>query len=261
MPAMPRLEAPRTVFRTVTPLRPANAVVRSREYLTLSEVEKLISAARSGRYGHRDATLILVAYRHGLRASEVADLRVESGRVRPQCDAARAPGQERQAERPSAPGRRGSSAARAAAAISGLDLRVRHRARRRVHPRRRQPPGQAHRRARRHADRARSHAAPRLRLRPGQCRPRYETHSGLARPSIHPAHDALHAIERGTVQGLLEVIDLGAFARRRGDRAGPPTPPLSSAGSDFSDERTKSLSQKCPRRFQGRIPRLLLEVI
>jgi type 1 fimbriae regulatory protein FimB/type 1 fimbriae regulatory protein FimE len=30
--------------------------------------------ARSGRHGHRDATLILVAYRHGLRASEVADL-------------------------------------------------------------------------------------------------------------------------------------------------------------------------------------------
>jgi len=31
------------------------------------------------------------------------------------------------------------------------------------------------------------------------------SHSGLARPSIHPAHDALHAIERGAVQGLLEV--------------------------------------------------------
>ena len=41
---------------------------------TLSEVEKLISAARKGRYGHRDATLILVAYRHGLRAVELCDL-------------------------------------------------------------------------------------------------------------------------------------------------------------------------------------------
>jgi len=43
----------------------------------------LISAARSGRYGQRDATLILIAYRHGLRASEIADLewsQVEFGR-------------------------------------------------------------------------------------------------------------------------------------------------------------------------------------
>ena len=32
-------------------------------------------ARKHGRYGHRDATMILVAYRHGLRASEVCDLR------------------------------------------------------------------------------------------------------------------------------------------------------------------------------------------
>src|SRR5262245_63714740 len=31
-------------------------------------------ARKHGRYGHRDATMILVAYRHGLRASEVCDL-------------------------------------------------------------------------------------------------------------------------------------------------------------------------------------------
>jgi type 1 fimbriae regulatory protein FimB/type 1 fimbriae regulatory protein FimE len=51
--------------------------------LTPSEVEKLISVARSGRYPHRDATLIFIAYRHGLRASEIADLewsQVELGR-------------------------------------------------------------------------------------------------------------------------------------------------------------------------------------
>jgi integrase len=40
----------------------------------LAEVEMLTSAARSDRHGHRDATLILVAYRHGLRASEITDL-------------------------------------------------------------------------------------------------------------------------------------------------------------------------------------------
>jgi len=56
------------------PTRPSNRELRPREYLTPSEVEKLISAARKGRYGHRDATLILVAYRHGLRGIELCDL-------------------------------------------------------------------------------------------------------------------------------------------------------------------------------------------
>jgi hypothetical protein len=46
-----------------------------RKYLTEREVERLIEAARKGsRWGHRDATMILVAYRHGLRASELCDL-------------------------------------------------------------------------------------------------------------------------------------------------------------------------------------------
>src|SRR5260221_8617917 len=46
----------------------------SRRYLTEREVERLIEAAKSNRHGHRDATMILVAYRHGLRASEVCGL-------------------------------------------------------------------------------------------------------------------------------------------------------------------------------------------
>jgi type 1 fimbriae regulatory protein FimB/type 1 fimbriae regulatory protein FimE len=51
------------------------SVARIRRYLTASEVDKLIETARKvGRYGHRDATMILIAYRHGLRASEVCDL-------------------------------------------------------------------------------------------------------------------------------------------------------------------------------------------
>jgi integrase len=48
---------------------------RPREYLTEREVEKLIDTAGENRWGHRDATAILVAYRHGLRASEVVSLR------------------------------------------------------------------------------------------------------------------------------------------------------------------------------------------
>jgi type 1 fimbriae regulatory protein FimB/type 1 fimbriae regulatory protein FimE len=48
---------------------------RSRRYLTGKEIERLMDRARKhGRYRHRDATMILVAYRHGLRASEVCDL-------------------------------------------------------------------------------------------------------------------------------------------------------------------------------------------
>jgi site-specific recombinase XerD len=52
-----------------------NSSVRAREYLTGPEIEQLMAAARaSSRYGHRDATMILVGYRHGLRASELCDL-------------------------------------------------------------------------------------------------------------------------------------------------------------------------------------------
>src|SRR5271167_4404520 len=63
--------------------RPANAELRTREYLTPAEIEKLIKAARDGRWGQRDATLILVGYRHGLRAKEACELewsQVEFGR-------------------------------------------------------------------------------------------------------------------------------------------------------------------------------------
>ncbi len=61
---------------TGPPLRRKNAEVRSREYLTSAEVDRMIGAARKvGRYGHRDSTLILLAYRHALRVSELVSLR------------------------------------------------------------------------------------------------------------------------------------------------------------------------------------------
>src|SRR5262245_30322667 len=63
---------PTIVLGTVPPRRALNADVRPREYLTPKEIDRLIEAARKrGRYGLRDATMILVAYRHGLRASEL----------------------------------------------------------------------------------------------------------------------------------------------------------------------------------------------
>jgi type 1 fimbriae regulatory protein FimB/type 1 fimbriae regulatory protein FimE len=58
------------------PRKPRNADVRSREHLTPGEVDKLLSAAsKLGRHGHRDKTLILITYRHGLRVSELIALR------------------------------------------------------------------------------------------------------------------------------------------------------------------------------------------
>ena len=70
-----RVVTPATVNRTVTPRRRPNAEIRTREHLTEAEIEKLIKAAGKNRWGHRDATMILVAYRHGLRVSELTDLR------------------------------------------------------------------------------------------------------------------------------------------------------------------------------------------
>ena len=58
-----------------TPRRPANSVLRTREHLTGHEVERLIEAAKSNRHGHRDSTMILVAFTHGLRASELVNLK------------------------------------------------------------------------------------------------------------------------------------------------------------------------------------------
>jgi integrase len=66
-----------TLKRAVRPLRRRNSALRSREHLTETEVKKLIEAAKGNRHGHRDATMVLVAYRHGLRASELCDLRWE----------------------------------------------------------------------------------------------------------------------------------------------------------------------------------------
>src|ERR1019366_7012709 len=71
-----KLVSPTTEKRTVTtPLRRPNAELRTREYLTDAEVERLTNAAKDNRYGHRDATLILMGYRHGFRSSELVDLR------------------------------------------------------------------------------------------------------------------------------------------------------------------------------------------
>ena len=67
---------PRKSTRRSMPVRRPNAELRTREYLTPAEVAKLMRVAgKRSRYGQRDACLILLAYRHGLRVSELVALK------------------------------------------------------------------------------------------------------------------------------------------------------------------------------------------
>ncbi len=73
-----RRAAPNAVNGKVAPpRRKPNKATRTREHLTPTEMEALLEAAASGRYGHRDRTLLLLMYRHGLRVSEAISLRWE----------------------------------------------------------------------------------------------------------------------------------------------------------------------------------------
>ena len=72
---------PATRFRECLnkpPRKRPNAERRTREFLTPAEVESVINAAEKlGRHGHRDATMIMLGFRHGLRVSELVSLRWE----------------------------------------------------------------------------------------------------------------------------------------------------------------------------------------
>jgi integrase len=74
-----KASAPRSRATPHSPLPPhrlSNASRRKREYLTPDEIDKLLQASsKLGRHGARDRTLILIAYRHGLRVSELVALR------------------------------------------------------------------------------------------------------------------------------------------------------------------------------------------
>ena len=65
--------SPATQNRTV-PVRAPNSASRTREHLTENEVNTLLQAAKSNRHGHRDYTMLLVCYKHGLRAQELCEL-------------------------------------------------------------------------------------------------------------------------------------------------------------------------------------------
>jgi len=74
-----RLVTPDAELRTVTLRRRSNRDMgRDREHLTEHEVERLIKVARGNRHGQRDAAMILIGFRHGLRVSELCDLQWSS---------------------------------------------------------------------------------------------------------------------------------------------------------------------------------------
>jgi integrase len=158
-----------------------NSSVRTREYLTGAEIERLMSAARaSSRWGHRDATMILIGYRHGLRASELCDLQwsqveLATGRLHVR---------------------------RARAILARVSVRAWRADDAEGFPR-------AIRSDRGSCQNAVSnpsaHAATWLRLCAGQCGARHSGAASLSRPQEYPAHGALHRVSAGSVQGLLAM--------------------------------------------------------
>ncbi|HWN98698.1 MAG TPA: tyrosine-type recombinase/integrase [Blastocatellia bacterium] len=47
-----------------------------KDFLTSAEMDLFLAAARGGRYGVRDYAMMLLSYRHGLRVSELIDIRI-----------------------------------------------------------------------------------------------------------------------------------------------------------------------------------------
>jgi type 1 fimbriae regulatory protein FimB/type 1 fimbriae regulatory protein FimE len=70
-----KLVGPEAEKTTVKGGRGKNADYRQREYLTEKEIDKLIAAAGESRNPGRNRLLILMAFRHALRVSELVDLR------------------------------------------------------------------------------------------------------------------------------------------------------------------------------------------
>jgi integrase len=184
--------------------------MRSREYLTPAEIEKLIKAAKEGRWGLRDACLIMVAYRHGLLAKEACELewnQVEFGRSA------------------ALHVRRAKKGKPAVHPIRGDELRLLSALRKDypdtgyvfttergtpIHAGRHQPACEDHRRTGRAIDAgALSHVEAFVRLQAGKRWDRHPGNPGLAGPRLDHAHHALHGAEHDAFQRFLEVIGRG----------------------------------------------------
>jgi hypothetical protein len=188
-----RLVTPATVNRTVAPTRRPNADLRTREYLTEAEVQRLMKAARGNRWGHRDATMLLVAFRHGLRASELVDLRVGAGGVQ-DGHPARPESQTGHPQQPPDPrGRAACSAAVAARAGAEVNVRVHLGAERAVQHCRVRPDGGAGREeSQAGLQGSPAHAQACLRVCAGQQRARHKGAASLSWTREYPAYCALH---------------------------------------------------------------------
>ena len=207
------LVAPSTVNGTVAkqppPRRRKNAEVRVREYLTDAEIAKLITAAGFNRHAHRDATMVLLAYRHGLRVAELVALRwdsVDFGHGRLHVNRAKAALRLCTHFRAANCGPcAGSSASKSLKSFHfhlGAGCAIYHCGLPQVggSPRRR---GQAR------VPGPSAHAAARLRVSPGQPGRRYSQPAGLPRAQEHSAHGALHRAFADPVQRVLARLISG----------------------------------------------------
>jgi integrase len=170
-----RLVRSTTENRTVTLRRPKNGALRTREHLTIDEVERLIEAAKNNRYGHRDALMLLLTFRHGLRAGEICDLRWD------QVDFKTA----------GLHVRRLKNGMPSTHPLTGRELRALRRHQRENSSGHQSP---------------RAYAAPCLRVQAGERRPRHTVTASLSRTPQHPEHDAVHSAGTGSVQELLEGL-------------------------------------------------------
>jgi integrase len=168
-----RLVAPPTENRTVAPRRAKNGTLRTREHLTIDEVERLIEAAKHNRYGHRDALMVLLAFRHGLRPGEVVDLRWDQIEFKAAALHVR--------RHPSADRPRAASAAPSSARECQIALCVRVGARRATLRAGVLPHGRTGRRCRKVGNQGScSYASPRLWLQARERRSRYPLAPGLS---------------------------------------------------------------------------------
>ncbi len=74
VPLKPAKRTRKTPVSGTVPNRKANDALRTRSHLTEKEVERLLKVAKQGRYGQRDHLMVFMAFRHGLRVSELCDL-------------------------------------------------------------------------------------------------------------------------------------------------------------------------------------------